>query len=306
VQRPENPEVGDTSTESQLRPALRTDLLSRDRGTLTIVSGPNMGAIVRLDTVDRLVIGRGETATFRIEDPGLSRNHAAIVQTRQGFWLEDLKSKNGTFIETEEVEGQRKLQDGDRIQIGQSTLLRFSLQDPLEQEAAMQVYEWTMRDPLTGLYNRRFLDDRLKEELAFAARHQRGVSALMIDIDHFKEINDAHGHQAGDLVLSALARFLERALRTEDVAARYGGEEFIVVVRDIGHDSALVLADRIRASVQRLHIPNEEQTIHFTVSVGVATLHPGPGDHPDCSELLQESDQALYRAKSHGRNRVSD
>jgi diguanylate cyclase (GGDEF)-like protein len=131
------------------------------------------------------------------------------------------------------------------------------------------------------------------------------VSLLLLDLDLFKRVNDTRGHRAGDLVLSALARFLTRALRAEDVAARYGGEEFAILLRDIPHDQALRLADRIRRSVEVLAIPWEGTTLRVTVSVGVGTLAPRTGEG-SVEHLIEIADRALYRAKQGGRNQVSD
>jgi diguanylate cyclase (GGDEF)-like protein len=202
----------------------------------------------------------------------------------------------------EQITSARKLESGCRIQIGQNTVLRFSLQDELEQEAAEQMYEMTVRDPLTRLHNRRYLDERLQTEFAFAARHRTSLSVLVIDVDHFKRVNDTMGHQAGDAVLRGLAAALQRMVRAEDLLARYGGEEFVVAARGIDENSAAVFAERIRRNVERLEIPWADSRLRITISVGLA--HLGERRYPAHDALVAAADGALYRAKKNGRNRV--
>lgn len=278
-------------------------LRSPKHGTLTVLAGPLKGAVHRLDG-EELVIGREVQGPLRVDDPALSRRHARFVARGGTFFVEDLDSKNGTFVDDERLDGRHVLGDGERIVIGQ-TVIKFALMDDLEREATVQLYEWTLRDPLTGLYNRRYFDDRLQHEMAFVRRHHRRVSLLMLDIDHFKDVNDTHGHRAGDLVLSCLGGFIQRILRTEDVAARYGGEELAVIVRDVPHDDAMLLATRICNYVRLLEVPWEGQPLRVTVSIGVATKGPdtiGMGS----DELVDGADAALYRAKEAGRDRVAD
>lgn len=163
-----------------------------------------------------------------------------------------------------------------------------------------------LTDPLTGVNNRRFFDQRLNEETARTQRTGSALSCLFIDIDHFKRINDTHGHQAGDEVLQEVARRIREQLRTIDVVARFGGEEFAVLLAHTANDRALEVAERIRGSIEtkRFPLPGTETV---TVSVGVATLKPEvmPADIPDCGgRLIEAADGALYQAKNTGRNRV--
>jgi diguanylate cyclase (GGDEF)-like protein len=165
-----------------------------------------------------------------------------------------------------------------------------------------------LTDFLTGWHNRRYLNARLKEELARAQRQGTGLTCLLIDLDRFKEINDKHGHLAGDVALREAAQRVDAHIRGSDAAARFGGDEFVVLAPGITLAQATVLAERIRAAVgdTPLVMPSGEQ-IHLTVSIGVATVTPGREDsnHKEIAEqLLSEADTALYRAKQLGRNRV--
>ena len=157
-------------------------------------------------------------------------------------------------------------------------------------------------DGLTGLRNRRWLDDAFARQLARSVRVGQGASLLMIDIDRFKELNDRRGHLAGDAVLCRVAQVLARNLRPRDLLARYGGEEFAVLLPETETDEALAIAERLRAAVERSADPVEAHALPgATVSVGVATAHLSDS----LPALLSLADEALYRAKEAGRNRVS-
>lgn len=157
------------------------------------------------------------------------------------------------------------------------------------------------RDPLTGLYNRRYLDDALERELQRARRQAYPVSVLVIDIDHFKELNDRHGHQAGDEVLAALANELLHGVRADDLACRWGGEEFVLVLPTMSIAAAAERADTFRGDVERRAVRYRDTNLRATVSIGVAAF---PLHGATAQEVLGAADNALYRAKSDGRNCV--
>jgi len=166
-----------------------------------------------------------------------------------------------------------------------------------------QVSEQALKDPLTQLGNRRYFEERANAVLSRVRRRARPVSLLMIDIDHFKAINDHYGHPVGDDVLRALAATLAASLRAGDVCGRLGGEEFAVVLPDEDLEGAAASAERLRATIERLqvgtHTPHGR--VAFTVSIGVAAL---PRDGDTLEALLERADARLYRAKEGGRNRV--
>jgi two-component system cell cycle response regulator len=158
-------------------------------------------------------------------------------------------------------------------------------------------------DALTGLSNRRKLMERLEQELAKSRRYDEWVSLVLLDVDHFKRINDRFGHPVGDRVLAELAELIQERARETDVAARIGGEEFAVLLSSTGREGARELAEDLRERVEAHHF---EGAGHVTVSLGVATAEPEKkrtGDSPG-SKLLAAADAALYRAKGEGRNRV--
>lgn len=177
------------------------------------------------------------------------------------------------------------------------------LQAQLEEIGRLQsaLQEQAMRDGLTGLFNRRYLDEMLEREVSRARREGIPLSLVMLDIDHFKQVNDTYGHQAGDEVLRILAATLMADIRTEDMACRYGGEEFLILLPNMPLAAAMARAEAWRVAVEALSIAHGNFPIRFTISLGVAA-YPEHGKTPD--DLTRCADQALYRAKHEGRNRV--
>lgn len=270
------------------------------QGTLTVLMGADVGAVYSLSA--KTVIGRSAEAEITLDDDGVSRSHAQITERNGQYELIDLESTNGTYVGHERLQRTLVLEDGARIQIG-NTLLRFSLQDQVEQEASKRIYEMSVRDGLTGVFNRRYFEERLLSEFAFATRHKSSLCVLLCDIDHFKSINDRFGHQAGDMVLRQIAAELRTGVRTEDVLARYGGEEFAVLGRGIDLGGARQFAERVRLMAERAHIVWEGTHIPVTISIGLS--------HNQCGEVANSADRlvaaadgALYAAKRAGRNRV--
>jgi len=277
--------------------------LPRDRCTLTMLQGPAPGSVQPV-AGEELVLGRDEELTARIDDRGMSRRHARIYRVIGEWVVEDLGSTNGTFVNGQRL-GKRphRLRDGDRLQLGETTVLRVSMQDANEQEVAKRAYESTVKDALTGVFNRRAFDERFAQEHAYARRHAQPLTVLFVDLDKFKSINDTHGHQAGDAVLTRAAKAMNDAVRTEDLLARFGGEEFVVLARALDQAGAPVLAERLRATVEALVIEFEGKRIPVTASVGYATLDKD-NDHPHAEQLLAAADRGVYAAKQGGRNRV--
>jgi two-component system cell cycle response regulator len=275
----------------------------RTRAVLTVISGPSAGRAFSVREGETL-IGRGKEAHVRVDDPGASRVHARIaLDGDEHYVLEDMRSTNGTFVQGLRVD-RSPLQSGDRIHIGPHVSLSFAILDSQAELMAHQLYESAMRDTLTRTHNRRYLVERLASELAYARRHGTRLALIMIDIDHFKAVNDTYGHLAGDEVLREVSALVSRMIRTEDVFARYGGEEFVVLARGIEHENARRFAERIRAAVERLEIAGEDNVLRVTISAGVASLDELPEGGRNDEALFRLADERLYRAKGQGRNRV--
>jgi len=265
---------------------------------LVVISGPSFGEMYRLKG-ERSVLGRGERADIRILDDGVSREHAAIERDGGKVVLSDLGSTNGTFCNGGRIQ-RHELTDGDKVAIGATTILRFTYQDQVDEHYQKRLFESALRDGLTSTFNRRYFIDRLHAEVRFAHRHEKSLALLFVDIDHFKSINDRHGHPAGDAVLAGVARVMTATIRAEDVLARYGGEEFAVVCREIEVDGARVLGERLRAAVEAERFEHDGKIIPVTISIGIMVARK----IDDPQALIASADGAMYEAKRAGRNRV--
>jgi diguanylate cyclase (GGDEF)-like protein len=164
-----------------------------------------------------------------------------------------------------------------------------------------KLFEMNMRDALTGINNRRCLEMHLKEEMDRHKRYGHSLSLIIFDIDFFKHINDAYGHQCGDYILKAIADSIEKSIRSEDIFARYGGEEFCCLLPETSLDAAVILAERFRKKISKKIHRYQGNQIKVTISLGVSTLGPGTSS-PE--SLLKKADEGLYQAKNTGRNRV--
>ncbi|TVR51832.1 MAG: GGDEF domain-containing protein [Gemmatimonadales bacterium] len=187
-----------------------------------------------------------------------------------------------------------------------ATLKELAEERRAELEAQNEVLRrQVFMDPLTGVHNRRFFDEMLRHEALRAARNGLPVSLLFVDLDHFKNVNDKHGHIFGDEVLAAVGRALRQAVRRSDLVARFGGEEFVVLALETDERGLGTLGERIRRSVEELALEAEGEPVPITVSVGAASLTRGASEERDLDRLLESADKAMYRSKEGGRNRVT-
>jgi diguanylate cyclase (GGDEF)-like protein len=272
----------------------------RDRAVLLRMDGVNAGQVVSIAQAP-FSMGRHPTNQLPIDDDSISRFHARFIKENDEYLVEDLGSRNGTFIQGKRVT-RAAIADDDWVQLGARVAFRFTLTDARQEGLLRKLYESSTRDALTGAYNRRHFDDRLRAEIAFAVRHATDLGLLLLDLDHFKRVNDTHGHPAGDAVLRHLTAIASRTLRTEDVFARFGGEEFAVILRGASVRGAGRLAERLREALTQQHATHDGREIPVTVSVGCAALSCCAKPTPE--ELVAVADRRLYRAKQAGRNRV--
>ncbi len=269
--------------------------------SLIVMSG---GAIGRMFPVDRakIVIGRGAEADIKIEDEGISRRHAEISRSDDGeIEIADLGSRNGTFVNMKRIE-KHPLEDGDKIQLGAVTILKFGLQSKLEERFAQRLYDSATRDTLTAAYNRRFFDDQIAKDFSHSRRHKTALSLLMLDVDHFKRVNDTHGHLVGDAVLKQLGAVVVSSIRLEDVFCRLGGEEFGIIMREAGNERAVAFGERLRGLIESTDMDCGDVEVKVTISAGAATYDPERDADP--AAFIERADKALYEAKHGGRNRV--
>lgn len=279
---------------------LITPKLDPGRACLLVIRGRSVGQVLEL-AGPSAVIGRSLDADFTIDDVAVSRRHAQVEHGPDGFAIRDLDSTNGVFVNGIRILRQ-PLRDGDRIQVGTTTILKFCFQDDVEASFQRKLYDSATRDSLTGLYNRRFFVETLEVDFSYAVRNGTPLSLLLLDLDHFKGVNDTFGHMAGDSVLRETAELIQRGLRAEDVAARHGGEEFAVLLRYTEGSTAYAIAERIRGSIERHRFEHDGRVVRATISAGLATLEARSYD--SWQALIEAADTFLYQAKQGGRNRT--
>lgn len=245
-------------------------------------------------------IGRDTNNDVVLEDTEVSRHHARVEARGKSWVLMDVGSTNGTFVNDVELSGYALLKGGDRLKVG-SQIFKFLTGDDVEAAYHDEIYKLSITDNLTRIPNQRALRDELARELSRARRYTLPTSFLMIDIDHFKDVNDNCGHQAGDAVLVNVAAAVRSATREGDTVARYGGEEIAVLMPQTEMPEALRVAERIRASVEALVTDYRNLSIPVTVSIGCASLET---EDIDADDLIRRADEKLYAAKLSGRNQV--
>jgi two-component system, cell cycle response regulator len=293
---------GDTTQTLEDEPGPRPDPRDRSHCSLTIIGGGQVGTVLSVGTVP-VVLGRGEPCELRFDDASISFVHAQIERGADQFVVRDMNSTNGTFVNGVPVTVPHPLADGDRIQLGRRGVLRVALGGPDDALATRKLYERAVRDRLTGLYNRSFFDERLEAEHGSAWRHGVPLALIMIDLDHFKKINDVYGHPAGDEALRHVGQVIRESARREDIPARYGGEEIAVLARGIDLEQAVRFAERLRIIIRGRPVSYKAHTLTLTASLGVA-VHAGETRFYDPQALVTAADGALYRAKRSGRDCV--
>ena len=290
----------DDDTKIAAKEEIAKPVRDRDRAYLIVLAGTSVGEMYKISK-EHTIIGRGTQADIHVVDDGISRRHAEIVHNGDQTIIRDLGSTNGTFCNGDRI-AEFELSDGDKIQVGSTTILKFTFHDSLDETFQRQMYESALRDGLTKIFNKKYFLDRLESEFAYSVRHKSPLSLIMFDIDHFKRINDTHGHLAGDYALATLAQLVQTAIRQEDVFARYGGEEFAVICRGVDLAGATAFAERIRKMVGTYRFDHAGVALKITVSVGVAAVSELGMKQP--LDLIGAADEALYEAKRGGRDRV--
>jgi diguanylate cyclase (GGDEF)-like protein len=306
--------------KTKLRQTVRDEKTNQSerRPALVSLRGELMAVPIPLER-DEVIIGRALEADVRLNDSRASRLHARITtvhariitdvggETRQtSYRITDLGSTNGTTVNGELIT-EAVLNDGDKIVIGDH-LFRFDMLDEIDREFQQQIHRLLAHDELTGLLTSKSFFSELRRESARAEDESRPFCVLMMDLDHFKEVNDTYGHLVGSKTLEETGSVIKQALRAGDVAARFGGEEFAAFLLDATYPQGLVAAERVRMALERHEFPasrkdsSENQATHrITISIGVAAF---PDDATDPIQLVELADSALYRAKRSGRNRV--
>ncbi len=218
--------------------------------------GPDMGKrfpLARSETV----LGRGADCDIQVDRDSVSRRHARVFRTGENWSVEDLQSTNGSYVDDVPVT-KSVLRDGNFVKIG-AAIFKFLMGAGVEASYHEEIYKMTIVDALTGAHNKRYLLEFLEREIARCARYRRPLSLLMFDIDHFKAINDKHGHLTGDYVLREMSRRLLGRVRREELLARYGGEEFAAVLPETDLTGARTFAEQVRRIVADQGFEYEEE-----------------------------------------------
>ncbi len=285
-------------------PEAETPLPTSLSAHLIVVKGPLPGTMFRITELAASV-GRSVGNTFQIIDASVSRRHASFSTDAAGcVSLTDEGSANGTFVNGRRIPAHRRtrLKDGDRIHLGAAVLLKLVRLDAADERLQRELFERAVRDPLTGLHNRSYFFNRIGQLAERAAVEGFLLAVLMLDIDHFKRINDRYGHLLGDQVLRDVAGVIRESTRPDDIVARYGGEEFVIALPVSTARLASEIAERIRSNLAGRRDIAGDADIRITASLGMA--YAPSGRSPSLFALIRTADQALYQAKLNGRNRV--
>ncbi|MGB9691857.1 MAG: diguanylate cyclase [Candidatus Sumerlaeaceae bacterium] len=273
---------------------------------LLCLEGPHRGMRFPLQKREQ-VIGRSSQADIQIDDEMISRRHVLITwhnwQNPSEFphcTCEDLGSRNGTELNGAPLVAPAVLRERDRLLLG-STVLGFFLRDADEIELDRTLYELATKDALTGLDNRHQFNALLRHYIERVRRYGQKIALLLVDADHFKVVNDTHGHDVGDLALQHIARIIATSCRSTEVCSRWGGEEFAILAPESDQHGATVLAERIRTRIALFPLEiNSRQKLGLSVSIGITMLRPE--DSPE--ETFRRADRSLYLAKELGRNKT--
>ncbi|MFC1516473.1 GGDEF domain-containing protein [Thermodesulfobacteriota bacterium] len=274
------------------------------KACFVILGGLDVGAVLNINR-SVMVIGRDSDCDLVLRDYDISRRHAEI--RREGsnnLVIRDLGSTNGIFIGGELVE-EVTIGEGDKVLLGRQTVFKFVLMDELEETCQKQIFESSIRDALTGIFNRKYFIEKISSDISFAKRHQIPLCLMIIDVDHFKKVNDNYGHNTGDYVLTQVAQIINDSIRDDDIVARYGGEEFVVIAQGIDFEGGKALAERIRGRIEEAPLNALDTTgteLRVTISIGVASISTEAKVDEDI--MISTADQNLYHAKEKGRNRV--
>jgi two-component system, cell cycle response regulator len=262
--------------------------------------GPDIGR--RIPLVERqYTVGRDNDSSLVVSRSSVSRQHARIYQERDAWWVEDLGSTNGTFVNETRCAGPQQLTDSDQVRFGDA-IYKFLSGSNIESAYHEAIHNMAIQDGMTGIHNKRYFMEFLDREIAVAARHGHPLTLVMFDVDHFKSINDTCGHLAGDAVLKDLTARIKPRIRREDLFARYGGEEFACVLPSTALPGGIMFAEHLRTLIEERPCLFDSQRIAYTISLGVTTLHRETG--ADAMALIRRADENLYAAKRGGRNRV--
>jgi len=260
-----------------------------------------LGTRFRLRPGSVIEIGRSPTSEISFPEVlSISRAHARLEHQGSNVVIEDLGSTNGTYVNDRLIPKNQQLRSGDRFQVG-AVHFKFLHERDVENAYHLAIYDLVMRDGLTEIFNKRKYDEEVEREVARASRYARPLTLVLLDIDHFKAVNDTYGHLCGDFVLKQVAERVRTALRQEQVFARVGGEEFVVLCPETDAEHGQQLAEKLRDRIAATPVEYAGFQVPVTCSFGVAQLGRSMRDG---TALYEAADRAMYDAKQGGRNAV--
>jgi len=291
-------EPGDFEEKTRVTDQSSFKPVEKARGAFVLIypPGPDMGRKYELND-SSVNVGRDITNAIVVNSDSVSRQHAKLTIESGKRMITDLQSTNGTYINGMPILS-HFLRNGDQVKIG-DTIFKYLVGSDVETAYHEEIYQMTIKDGLTNIFNKRYFIEALEREMSRAQRHDRKLSILMFDIDFFKKVNDTYGHLAGDYVLQEIATIISDRARHEEIFARYGGEEFVVLLPESPIDGALSLAEQLRELIETHQFTFEDEDISVTISIGIATID---SEISTASALVKKADDCLYQAKSEGRN----
>jgi two-component system cell cycle response regulator len=265
---------------------------------LVVIYGDDLGRRIPLGA-EPVILGRSSKCDVQLDQESVSRNHCRVSLVAKNYTIRDLGSTNGTYVNDEMVD-ELALRDGDQIKVGR-TIMKFITGGNIEAQYHEEIYRLMTMDGLTGVHNKRYFGEMLEREVSRSMRYDRTFALFLIDIDHFKEVNDTMGHLAGDAVLRQLGAVVRNRMRRDDIVARIGGEEFAVLLPEVDATAGTEVAEDLRKMVESTPFRFESDTLHVTISIGVTAWKQGFATGDD---IVKAADDKLYEAKRSGRNRV--
>lgn len=283
-------------------PGLNVSTETTSHPTLIVLSGSRSGQCFRLEPGNH-VLGRGWDADLFLDDESVSRKHAEFTVTREGqYYLRDLGSTNGTKVNGIPITGKpQRIFVGDRIRLSSTACVKLRVQDNTEEQMQQALYNMAIHDPLTGAFNKRYLAERIDQEVAFAWRRGRPLSLIILDLDRFKAVNDTHGHDTGDALLAEVATRLRACVRETDTVARMGGDEFTVLLTDLTADPDASMVARRMLDILAAPFDLDGTRCRIGASIGIASY---PDHAEDLDALMAAADGAMYAVKRSGKNEM--
>lgn len=295
----------DTSKVTQILKLFVYDGSKQKVPVIVVISGHilDIGRFIQLDD-KQVIVGRDPSADFALNDEQISRKHLKISDLKVAgekfeITVEDMNSTNGTTINGRRIQKSVCLLE-ETIGLGE-TILLFRVEDIANIQNPANPLQMVARDPLTGIFNRRAFEQVLKHTHNQARKNQKSYCMMMLDLDHFKEINDNYGHAAGDEVLKRVAQTLTKEIRGSDIVARYGGEEFVVLLPGNGIFDGYIAAERIRSKIASISLDDIAPGLRIKISIGIAEVNLA---RQTTADLFNRADMALLQAKREGRNRT--